>query len=87
MYIAKKSTKLKSIEDPKFQKVVPNTAKVIYAWDKKILSFSKNSKFCKQEIYKNDHIIDIHVNTEEPYTWQVFDLLLFSDYLVFQIKR
>ena len=39
-------------------------AKVIYAWDKKILSFSKKSKFCKQEIYKNDHIIDIHVNTE-----------------------
>ena len=53
-----------SIEDPKFQKVVPNTAKVIYTWDKKILSFSKNSKFCKQEIDKNDHIIDIHVNTE-----------------------
>ena len=43
---------------------MPNTAKVIYAWDKKILSFSKNPKFCKQEIYKNDHIIDIHVNTE-----------------------
>ena len=31
---------------------------------KKMLSLSKNSKFCKQEIYKNDHIIDIHVNTE-----------------------
>ena len=31
---------------------------------KKILSFSKSSKFCKQEIYKNDHIIDIHVNTK-----------------------
>ena len=31
---------------------------------KKILSFSINSKFCKQEIYENDHIIDIHVNTE-----------------------
>ena len=41
---------LKSNEDPKFQKVVPNTAKVIYAWVKKIISFSKNSKFCKQEI-------------------------------------
>ena len=52
---------MKSIEDPKFQKVVPNTAKVIYACDKKILSFSKNSK---QEIYTYDHIIDIHVNTE-----------------------
>ena len=37
-----------------------NTVKVIYAWDKKILSFSKNSKFCKQEMYENDHIIDIH---------------------------
>ena len=48
----------------KIQKVVPNTAKVIYAWDKKILSFSKNSKFFKQKIYKNDHIIDIHVNTK-----------------------
>ena len=46
------------------KKVVPNTAKVIFAWDKKILSFSKNSKFCKQKIYKNDHIIDIHANTE-----------------------
>ena len=34
----------KSIEDPKFQKVVPNTAKVIYAWNKKILSFSKKFK-------------------------------------------
>ena len=34
---------LKSIEDSKFQKVVQNTAKVIYAWDKKILSFLKNS--------------------------------------------
>ena len=55
---------LKSIEDPKFQKVVPNTAKVIYAWDKKILSFSKSLKFCIQEIYNNDHIIDIHVNTK-----------------------
>ena len=29
----------------------------------KILSFSKNSKFCKQEVYKNDHIIDIHIET------------------------
>ena len=58
------STKLKSFEDPKFQKVVPNTAKVIFAWDKKILSFSKSSKFFIRKIYKNDHIIDIHVNTE-----------------------
>ena len=57
-------TKLKSIANPKFQKVVPNTAKEIYAWNKKILSFSKKSKYCKQEIYKNDHIIDIRVNTE-----------------------
>ena len=39
-------------------------AKVIFACDEEILSFLKNSKFCKQEIYKNDHIIDIHVNTE-----------------------
>ena len=39
-------------------------AEVIYARDKKSLSFSKNSKFCKQEIYKNDHIIVIYVNTE-----------------------
>ena len=53
---------MKSIEDPKFQIVVPNTGKLIYAWEKKILSFSKNSKFCKKEIYKNDRIIDIHVN-------------------------
>ena len=55
---------MKSTEDSKFQKVVPNTAKVIYAWDKNILSISKNSYFCKQEIYKNDHIIDIYVNTD-----------------------
>ena len=33
------------------KKVVPKTAKVIYAWNKKILSFSKNSKLWKQEIY------------------------------------
>ena len=32
---------LKRNEDSKFQKVVPNTAKVIYAWDKKILCFSQ----------------------------------------------
>ena len=32
------STKLKIISDPKFLKVVPNTAKVIFAQDKKILS-------------------------------------------------
>ena len=38
----KTSTKLKSIEDPKFQTVVPNTAKVIYAWDNKMFSISKN---------------------------------------------
>ena len=31
---------IKSIEDPKFQKVVPNSAKVIYSWDKKILSYN-----------------------------------------------
>ena len=43
---------------------MPNTAKVIYAWDKKSLIFSKNSNFCKQEIYKNDRIIDILVNIE-----------------------
>ena len=43
---------------------MPNEANVVYPWDKKILSFSKNSKFCKQEICENDHIIDIHVNTE-----------------------
>ena len=41
---------------------MPNTTNVIYAWDKKILSFSKNSKFYKQAIYKNDHIIDIDVD-------------------------
>ena len=38
-----------SIEDPKFQKVVPDTAKVIDACDKKILSFSKISRFCIQK--------------------------------------
>ena len=54
----------KSIEDPNFQKVVPNTAWVIYAWDEKILRFYKYLKFYIQVIYKNDHIIDIHVNTE-----------------------
>ena len=31
---------------------------------RKSLVFFENSKFCKQEIYKNDHIINIHVNTE-----------------------
>ena len=50
------------IANSKFEKVVPNTAK-----DKKILSFSKKSECCKQEIYKNNHIIDIHVNTEVDY--------------------
>ena len=39
------SIKLKSIEDPKFQKVVQNTAKAIYALDKNNLSFSNNSGF------------------------------------------
>ena len=36
----------------KFQKVVPITANVIYAWNKKILSFSKNSKFCNRKFIK-----------------------------------
>ena len=54
---------------------MPNTAKVIYAWDKKILTFSKNSKFCKQKIYKNDHIIDIHVITEGMTTDLMIDTL------------
>ena len=31
---------------------------------RKYLVFGKKSHFCKQEIYTNDHIIDIHVNTE-----------------------
>ena len=38
--------------------------------------FRKNSKFCKQEIYKNDHIIDIHVNTEVLTTGLVIDKLI-----------
>ena len=53
---------------------MPNTAKIVYAWDKNILIFSKNSKFCKQEIYKNDHIIDMHVNTEMLTTGLVIPL-------------
>ena len=56
-----------SIEDPKFQKIVQNTVTVIYVWDTNILSFSKNLKFCKQEIYKKKkkcQIIDMHVNIE-----------------------
>ena len=60
--LSQTSTKLKSTGDPKFKKVVPNTAKVIYSWDKKILFFSKNLKVCQQEIYSNDHIIYIRVN-------------------------
>ena len=48
---------MKSIEDSKFLKVVPITAKVIYALDKKILSISKNSFFCKQEIYKMTEVL------------------------------
>ena len=43
---------------------MPNTAKVIYAWDKKILCFSKISK-----IYKNDHMIDIHVRLLGQLYW------------------
>ena len=46
---------------------MPNTAKVIFAWDKKILSFSKNSK-CrrdeiqyKQEIYKMTTLFVVNV--------------------------
>ena len=31
---------------------IPNTAYVIYAWDKKILTFSKNSKFCNRKFIK-----------------------------------
>ena len=37
IFIKPKSTKLKSIEDQKFQTIVPNTAKVSYAWDKKTI--------------------------------------------------
>ena len=62
---------LKGIEDTKIQKVVANTAKVIYSCNEKILSFSKNSKFYQQKIYKNYHIIDYHVNTEVLSTWLV----------------
>ena len=44
---------------------MPNTTKVIYAWNKNILNILKNPFFSKQEIYKKKyHIIDIHVNTE-----------------------
>ena len=46
--IIRKSNKFQVEEDPKFQKCVPNTAKVIFALDKKILSISNNSYFCKQ---------------------------------------
>ena len=64
IFIKPNKYKVEEHSGSKIQNVVPNTAKVIYAWNKKILSFSKNSKFCKQEIYKNDHIIDNHANTE-----------------------
>ena len=36
---------MKSIEDPKFQTIVQKTAKVIFAMDKKILSFLTNKVF------------------------------------------
>ena len=55
---------MKSIEDPKFPKMNQNTANVIYAWDEKIVNFSRNSRSGNQGIYKNDYIIDIQVNTE-----------------------
>ena len=55
---------VKSIRETKFQNVVPNTAKVIYARNKNILSISNNVGFFKQLIYKNYHIIDVHVNTK-----------------------
>ena len=38
---AKYSTKLKTIEDQKFLKVLPNTAKAIYSWGRKALVFEK----------------------------------------------
>ena len=38
-----KQVQLKSIEDPKFKTVMPNTTKAIFAWDKEILSYSKYS--------------------------------------------
>ena len=37
---------------------------------RKSLVFRK-IQFCKREIHKNDHIIDIHVNTEVLTTWLV----------------
>ena len=60
----KQNKKLNRIDDPKFKTVVPNMPKVIYAWDKKILSISINSHFSEQYIHNIDHIVDIHVNTE-----------------------
>ena len=42
---------IEHVEDPRFQKIVPNAAKVIYAWDKKILSFA-NRKFIKMTTYR-----------------------------------
>ena len=43
------SIKLKIIDDPKFQKVVPVMAKVIYARDMKILSISNKSYFANSK--------------------------------------
>ena len=37
---------------------------------RKSLVFRKIQKFCKQKIYKNDHIIDIHVNKYKLYICQ-----------------
>ena len=50
---------MKGIEDPKFQKVVPNTAKVIYSRDKKILGFSKKNQREKDWIIRKFEIIYI----------------------------
>ena len=33
-------------------------------WIRKSLVFRTDSKFCEQEIYKNDPIVDIYVNIE-----------------------
>ena len=45
------------VKEHRGSKIPKSTAKVVYAWDKKILCFSKKSKFWKQEIHKNDHIL------------------------------
>ena len=45
------SIKLEGIEDTKFQKVMPNTDTVIFAWNKKILSILNNSFYSKKKIY------------------------------------